>query len=101
MSTWTLTMFLVHLAAFVGFGALLRNAPCWMQKVAVAIFIGAELLISLSYALALNQVSGSEHLLRLGFAVEHLAVLLWVARVLIFPNGAPKWNSFSARSPNS
>lgn len=95
---WNLIFLLVHLAALAGFIYLYRAAPCWMQKVSVVGFVIAMTLFTMSFGLGLMEVEGHRHLAILGMAIEHLAVLLYVFR-LIYQGS--EWKTSSAPSLSS
>lgn len=96
---WNLTLLLVHLAALAGFIHLYKSAPCWMQKVSVAGFVLAMGTMSAAFTLAILDVWGHWHVVLLGLAIEHLAVLVYVFR-LIYQQHL-QWTPSSAHSHSS
>lgn len=96
---WNLTFLIVHFAALIGFIFLYRSAPCWMQKLAVIGFALGMAILTISSSFALIEVNGHRHLTALGLAVEHIAVLLYVFRLIY--QGQQEWKPSSAPFPNS
>lgn len=100
MTTWNATLLLVHLTALVGAVMLYKHAPCWMQKLTMALFIAALSVGSLAFSLAF---AGYDHMrwpiFLVALAIEHLGVLLLVFR-LIYQDHL-KWTSSSASSHSS
>ena len=78
---WLVTLLATHLLAFAGVIFLYRGAPCWMQKVAMGLLIGAYAVFCLAYIAALSRVENWHHILLLAFALEHIAVMVYVFRV--------------------
>lgn len=78
---WSLIWMLLHLSAAIALVCLYRYAPCWMQRTVVTglaltmfIFMGADVL---------TLAGGDDyHLYRVAYALEHLAVLLYVFRLM-------------------
>jgi hypothetical protein len=95
---WHLTLLAVHIAALVGAGYLYRSAPCWMQKLTVLGIVVAMLVISVAYALAVLDVWGWWLVVVVGLSIEHLAVLLYVFRLIYKGN---QWKPSSAHSLSS
>jgi hypothetical protein len=84
---WNLTMLAVHVIAAGLAGVLYVRAPCWMQKLVIlGIFIGFTVMI-VAYAAALAGVWWWWHVTLLAFAIEHVALLLYVFR-LVWQGGA-------------
>lgn len=79
---WNITMLAIHLVMFVLCLLLWRRAPCWLQRLVVAGLMLAATLLALAYVLALGGVERWWHVALLGFVIEHLAVLLYVFRVV-------------------
>lgn len=80
--TWLLTLLAVHVLATVGFAVLYRSAPCWMQKLVVAGLVLAMVLFTVAYGLQLADEWYWVQVGMLGFVIEHLAVLLYVFRLI-------------------
>jgi p-aminobenzoyl-glutamate transporter AbgT len=79
---WNITMLAIHLVALVLAALLYTRAPCWLQRLVVAGLAIAFAVISLAYVLALRGVDSWWHVLLVGFALEHAAVLLYVFRIV-------------------
>lgn len=79
---WNFIFLFVHLATFIGFVVLYRLAPCWMQKLVVAGQILAFGTMSIAFTLAVFGVWGWWYFAILGLAIEHLAVLMYLFRLI-------------------
>lgn len=95
---WHITLLLVNVAALIGLEILYRQAPCWIQKLTIGGLIVAMAIVSVSYALAINDVWGWWLVLGIGLSIEHLAVLIYVFRLLYKGN---QWKQSSASSLSS
>lgn len=81
--SWEITNLSTHLLALMCVVLLYRTAPCWLQRLAIALFVGAMSVYVLTYALALSplwreQVAG---MLGVAGAIEHIGVLIYVFRL--------------------
>lgn len=79
---WLITLLAVHVAALVGVVVMYNGAPCWLQKMAVGLLIIAFLFFCAAYIAALARVDRWYFILLIAFVLEHLAVLVYVFRVL-------------------
>lgn len=108
---WNLMLFVVHLAACIGFVYLYRSAPCWMQRLVVVGLSIAMGFIALGYMIdfvgdifpALGWYGGL-YVKITGYLFEHVAILLYVFRLTYQQHqpiqGEPrKWVKSSAHSP--
>lgn len=96
---WNLTMFAVHLIALVFAVMLYGAAPCWMQR---AVMFGLALaagLVAGAYGAVIAGVERGQELRELGLAVEHIAVLLYLFRI-VWQRGT-EWNKLSDHSRSS
>jgi hypothetical protein len=80
--SWDLTMLLMHLCALAGAVMLYRHAPCWMQKIVVGLLFVSMLVFSGAYAAALFDWHWHWMVTRAAYAIEHIAVLLYVFRLI-------------------
>lgn len=91
---WNVTMLFIHAFACFGFARLFEQAPCWMQKVVVALLSFG--MLAFAFGDLATLAWGWDHwLTRVGQALEHIAVLLYVFR-LNFQE--PQWANSLARS---
>lgn len=91
------TMFAVHLLALWGCVRLYKAAPCWMQKLFMAMLASAMLIISIFYVLALFD-DEYRVIVRLASAIEHIGVLIYIFRLNV---QGFQWTPSSERSPSS
>lgn len=91
---WNLTLLVVHLLALAGFVFLYKAAPCWMQKVCIVGFCIAMAVCSIGFGFGVAGQWWHWHIVMLGLAIEHVAVLLYVFR-LIYQDHV-KWTPSSA-----
>jgi hypothetical protein len=87
--SWSITLLLVNLIAFAACMVLWRTAPCWMQRLTVATFAASLAIMSLGRFIALVSAIrpewgwyGASEMTLLALAVQHLAVLLYVFRLV-------------------
>lgn len=95
---WNLTFLLVHLAAMVGFISLYKAAPCWMQKVSVAVFVVAMGFLTVGFGLKVAEVWWAKHVIDLGQSIGNVAVLVYVFRLLYQRHLEWKPSSIPSRS---
>ena len=100
---WFVTLVLVHLVAFFGACALYWRAPCWMQTLAVFGLAIAMGIIGIGYTAMLGEAAGlgwwgGWYVITLGLVIEHIAVLLYIFRLVYREH--VQWQNSSARSPN-
>lgn len=89
---WNAGLLVVNLLALVGLVALVRLAPCWLQQLVVGVLILASCFFVASYFWALLDNENHWRLRGVGYALEHIAVLLYVFRLVY--QGAPQpWKS--------
>lgn len=90
--SWNITMLAVHAISLAGCVLLYRSAPCWMQKLVVVGLGFAMLVACMAFGAAL---AGHDYvrwpIFIVALAIEHIAVLLYVFR-LIYQNHI-QWNS--------
>lgn len=99
MSTWNVTLLALH-AIFCGFAVLLfKAAPCWQQRLAVAGFAVGMGVMALGFGFLIIDVWVGWHLIGLGLAFEHLAVFIYLFR-LIYQKYL-KWTPSSTRYRSS
>lgn len=79
---WLITLLAVHLLALFGVIYMLRGAPCWMQRMSIALLVVAFFFFCVAYVAALARVENWWAFLVIGATVEHLAVLLYVFRII-------------------
>lgn len=81
--SWHVTLLFVHTFALVALGGLLRHCPDRLQCVVLWLLIIANLV--LLYANASALLGGWMHWMvtRIGYELEHIAVLFWVFRTFI------------------
>jgi hypothetical protein len=75
-------MLVLHAAAAVSLGFLYRNAPCWMQKVVVGLLFSSVLVLVYVYVDALTGARAHWMVKRAALEIEHIAVLLYVFRLI-------------------
>jgi hypothetical protein len=80
-TSWNAIFFFMHFFGFLGACLLYRNAPCWMQRLTVVGVAIGMFVLMVANAIALAGGWWSWWVASLGFAFEHLAVLLWLFRV--------------------
>lgn len=81
--SWEFTMLFVHVAALYGLFMLYRRPPCWMQKlVVVVLFLAMSVFALAQVAVLTGAIPEGRPVLRIAFALEHLAVLLWIFRLV-------------------
>lgn len=95
---WNVTMLAMHAAAFVGAVLLYRDAPCWMQKLVVIGLAISQIGMCVAYSAAINGAWWWPLLERVALANEHIAVLLYIFR-LLYRRSVQTWN-YSQRSHN-
>lgn len=78
---WLFTLLAVHVVGLVIAIRLFWGAPCWMQKLSVALLILAFAVYCAAYGAALARLEAWWLLLAVAAAVEHLAVMLYVFRI--------------------
>lgn len=106
---WNLTFFCIHLVALCGFIVLYKSAPCWMQRLVVVGLAGSMALFTISYFIGVMHsldpslgLWGSAELSVMARAIEHIAVLLYVFRLIWQSNHVePAWTQSSAPSLSS
>lgn len=88
-ASWSLTILSINLIAFFACTVLWKTAPCWMQKLTVGTFAVSLAIMSAGRFIALMDVIrpdlgwyGASELTLLAFAVQHLAVLLYIFRLI-------------------
>lgn len=96
--SWEITMSFVHLAALAALLMLYRSAPCWMQKLVMGLLIVAMVVFTAAHFAVLAGVWEAHFFFKTAFAIEHVAVLLYVFR-LIYQDRL-QWTP-SPRSPSS
>lgn len=94
---WEITLFFVHLAALAGCVVLYRKAPCWMQRLVVCGLGLGMLFMCIAYAATLQAAWWWWYMALAGFAIEHVAVLLYVFRI-IYQGTQWKPSSVASRS---
>lgn len=107
---WNLTFFCIHLVALCGFIVLYKSAPCWMQRLVVIGLAVSMALFTLGHFIAFTYSLnpsigwwGSAELNVMARAIEHVAILLYVFRLIWQANHVepPVWTQSSAPSLNS
>lgn len=96
---WNFTLFVIHIAAFVGLIFLYKAAPCWMQKVTVVLAGIGMAVLSVSFAMAAFGVWWNFYLRPAGWMFLDLGMLLFVFR--LFYQKHLQWKPSSAHFPNS
>lgn len=79
---WNMGLFLIHLAGTVMTFMLYRRAPCWIQKIVVAMIAIGMGILTAAYLLAVFDVEYWSHVVVAGLAVNHIAVMLYVFRII-------------------
>lgn len=80
--TWDLTLLAVHIVAALGFTSLYCSAPDWLQKLVLGLLISSSLILVYVYAVEAFS-DGAFWLVKLiALKVEHLAVLLYLFRLI-------------------
>ena len=98
--TWKLTMLGIHLAALGALGYLLRRPPCWIQRTVLIILMAGMFILACADVAAIRGLEYERHFLYMGgLALEHLAVLLYVFRLIY--QQAPPWPTSSMPFRNS
>jgi hypothetical protein len=74
---------LVYLAAL-----LWKRAPCWMQRIVVGLLVASFFILSFGYGMVtvgINEILDVRwwHVTTFGFIVEHMAVIMYVFRVIM------------------
>lgn len=95
--TIPLFLFFIHVLALCGFVILFFSAPCWMQKMVVVGMAASMGLIASGYYIDLvtfidkdSMWWGARYFIQVGYVIEHIAVLLYVFR-LLHQNEKAKW----------
>jgi uncharacterized membrane protein len=99
--SWDITLLTVHILLAMGAGRLFCTAPDWMQKLVLFNVIVAALGLVGCYALQLFRID-FDYLLELKVAslsVEHIAVLLYIGRLILVENELCK-NSLPRSRPS-
>lgn len=90
---WLITLLALHVIALAVVIHLFKGAPCWMRRVSVGLLVLAFAIFCAAYIAALaRQYQWWWGLLLLGFAIEHMAVLLELFRVW-WQTEEKKWTS--------
>lgn len=79
---WHVTMLAVHVVGAILCTLMYRHAPCWMQKLVVVGLVAGMFLIAIAYAVAIGGFELWWHVALLGLVIEHVAIMLYVFRVL-------------------
>lgn len=91
-------LLIVHLLYLVGVIMLYRSAPCWMQKVALFGLGTAMALLAFGFGAAALALWWNWQVIMLALGVEHLAVMVYIFR-LIYQTHI-EWKPSSAHSHN-
>jgi hypothetical protein len=78
---WELTLLAMHVLMLIGVVAMIRGAPCWLQRTALTLLGGAAVVFCVAYAAALANVASWQYMLLVAFVLEHIAVLIYVFRI--------------------
>ncbi len=95
---WNISFLVIHLLYLAGVIALYRHAPCWMQKVTLFGLGITMVLMSIGYAAGAAGYWWSWHIMASGLAIEHLAVMIYIFR-LIYQQHL-QWKPSSAHFPS-
>ena len=80
---WNMTMLSIHLLAALACGFLYRLAPCWTQKIVIGLLVMGMLVFAGGDAFASRGWIFEQYYMRMtGAALEHIAVLLYVFRLV-------------------
>jgi hypothetical protein len=80
--TWNFTLLVVNLTAFVCVLGLFKEAPCFVQKLAIGTLSVALLVHAITFALIITSDFPFGPLFRrMAYVMEHLSVLLIVFRL--------------------
>ena len=79
---WLVTLLAVHVLWLGGVIYLFRGAPCWMQRISVALLVLAFIAFCAAYVAALCRIEGWWFFLAVGGTIEHIAVMLYVFRIV-------------------
>lgn len=79
---WHLALLAVHFVLLVMVIMLYRCAPCWMQRLVVVGLGLAFFVMCIAFAIALSSHAWWIYVYALGLALEHVAVSLYVFRVV-------------------
>ena len=88
---WNGSLLIINMLALAGLVSLFWRAPCWMQKLVVGLLAVGCVFIAGSFMWALFDAENHWRVRQVGYALEHIAVLLYVFR-LIFQD-ALQWKS--------
>lgn len=80
--TWEHALLFTNVLGIAGLLLLSRSAPCWMQAMVVWLLIAGCVLIAGSYVWAMFSDENHWRVRNVGYAIEHIAVLLYVFRVV-------------------
>lgn len=80
--TWNITLLVVHLLYLVGVILLYRSAPCWMQKVSLFGLGIAMALLAFGFGAASLALWWNWQVILLALAIEHLAVMVYIFRLI-------------------
>lgn len=97
--SWDLMLLVINLLALVGLVWLVSAAPCWIQKIVIGLLIIAAAIFCGAYAWAMFDEENHWKLRNVGYAFEHLAVLVYVFRLIW--QGGIQWKPSSGHSPSS
>jgi hypothetical protein len=96
---WLVTLFAVHFLGLTAAIYLWRDAPCWLQRISVALLVVSFGFFCSAYIAAILKFAPWWNLLIIAGVFEHLAVLVYVFRIW-WQTEEKKWKS-SINSPNS
>lgn len=97
---WNLSMMLIHIVVAMVIGRLFCTAPDKVQKLGMLILIVGEILLVNYYAYGLFISDLPEVYKDLAYKIEHVAILLFVARLLLIEVMKCKsWRQEFSRSP--
>lgn len=81
--SWNVTMLFVHLAALCTLVALFRHSPGNLQRLVIALLMGSSTIFLGANAMALAGDPLHWQITRLAHELEHLAMLLYIFRLLV------------------
>jgi hypothetical protein len=96
--TWHVTMLFVHLAALGAVVVLFRQAPDRIQRIVLGLLACSQAIIVGAYVCALTGAWWHWMVLRMGYELEHIAVLVYVLRLFVADQERRCLPSFSAPS---
>lgn len=94
---WDLTLLVVHILAALVCATLYCTAPDWLQKLVLGLLIASSLILVSVYAADLGRLEQPWQIKVIALKVEHLAVLLYLFRLIFVERLSCKSSSQPSR----